>query len=413
MPSVAGAAPPPAVPGNTAVLVLGAGRGERLGHALPKAFVPVAGRSLLEWSIRALAEAGVFGRIVPVLAASDFGRFDALGLLGAIDGLEPPVAGGDERQDSMRLGLASLPDAFCWVAVHDAARCLVSGASLRAVIERASSTGAAILAEPARDTIKRVADEHVVETPLRETLWAAQTPQVIRRDWLEAGLAAASAEGRLGTDDAQLVEWLGHPVAIVESTAPNPKITRPEDLILAERLLAARAAEADGRDSDTKARRGMRIGQGYDVHQLAEGRRLVLGGVEVPHDRGLEGHSDGDALLHAVADAILGALGEGDLGRHFPSSDERWRGIASGEILSAVVERMTAAGFRIGNVDATIVAQAPRLSPFQAAMHENLVRLLGTSADRVNVKLTSTDRLGALGRSEGIAGQAVVLLEAI
>ena len=156
----------------------------------------------------------------------------------------------------------------------------------------------------------------------------------------------------------------------------------------------------------------MRMGQGFDVHQLVTGRRLVLGGVEIPHDKGLEGHSDGDALLHAVADAILGSLGEGDLGRHFPSSDERYRGIASGEILAEVVAKMAGAGFRIGNVDATIIAQAPRLAPFQARMHDNLTALLGTSPERVNVKVTSTDHLGAIGRGEGIAGLAVVLLEA-
>lgn len=155
----------------------------------------------------------------------------------------------------------------------------------------------------------------------------------------------------------------------------------------------------------------MRIGQGFDVHQLVADRRLILGGVEIQNDRGLEGHSDGDALLHAVADAILGAIGEGDLGRHFPSSDERWRGIASSEILREVVSRMQASGHRVGNLDATIVAQAPRLAPHQQAMHANLVRLLDAAPEKVNVKLTSTDRLGAIGRGEGIAALAVVLLE--
>lgn len=155
----------------------------------------------------------------------------------------------------------------------------------------------------------------------------------------------------------------------------------------------------------------MRIGQGYDVHQLVADRRLLLGGIEIPFDRGLEGHSDGDALLHAVADAILGAIGAGDLGRHFPSSEERWRDVASGEILTQVVAMMHEAGFTIGNVDATIAAQAPRLAPHQKAMHENLAILLGVSPTRVNLKLTSTDHLGAIGRGEGIAGMAVVLLE--
>ncbi len=155
----------------------------------------------------------------------------------------------------------------------------------------------------------------------------------------------------------------------------------------------------------------MRIGQGYDVHRLVPDRRLMLGGIEIPHDKGLEGHSDGDALLHAVTDAILGALGAADLGRHFPSSDERWRGIASAEILAQVVLMMREAGYRIGNVDATIVAQAPRLSPFQKAMTENLAGLLDVAPERVNIKVTSADHLGAIGRGEGIAGLAVVLLE--
>jgi 2-C-methyl-D-erythritol 2,4-cyclodiphosphate synthase len=155
----------------------------------------------------------------------------------------------------------------------------------------------------------------------------------------------------------------------------------------------------------------MRIGQGFDVHQLVADRRLVLGGVEIPFERGLEGHSDGDALLHAVSDAILGAIGAGDLGRHFPSSDERWRGAASGDILAQVVAKMSKAGFSIENVDATIVAQAPRLSPYQKAMHENLAGLLQVSPTRVNLKLTSTDQLGFIGRGEGIAGMAVVMLE--
>jgi 2-C-methyl-D-erythritol 2,4-cyclodiphosphate synthase len=155
----------------------------------------------------------------------------------------------------------------------------------------------------------------------------------------------------------------------------------------------------------------MRIGQGYDIHQLVADRRLVLGGIEISFDRGLSGHSDGDALLHAVADAILGAIGAGDLGRHFPSSDERWRGMASGEILRQVVDMMAEAGFSIGNVDATIVAEVPRLAPYQKAMHENLAGLLGVPPTLVNLKLTSTDQLGAIGRGEGIAGMAVVLLE--
>lgn len=217
--------------------MLAAGRGARLGHALPKAFVPLAGATLLERSLRALADSGVFDVLQPVIAAEDRARFAALGLDG-LPGLAPPVVGGAERQDSMRAGLAALPEAVGLVAVHDAARCLVAARDLRAVVDAARAQGAALLGERSRDTIKRVVDGRVVETPDRDECWAAQTPQVIRRDWLEGAMARAVEAGRVGTDDVQLVEWAGHPVAMVESTAPNPKITRPEDLRMAEALLA-------------------------------------------------------------------------------------------------------------------------------------------------------------------------------
>ncbi|MAG30789.1 MAG: 2-C-methyl-D-erythritol 4-phosphate cytidylyltransferase [Deltaproteobacteria bacterium] len=226
-------------PRSVAALVLGAGRGERLGFDLPKAFVPLAGRTLIEHSIRALAEASCLGRIVPVLAPREFARFEAIGLAG-IEALDGPVEGGMERQDSMRAGLASLEDEVEWVAVQDAARCLVAPEDIRSVVAVARDAGAAILAEPVRDTIKLVSDGRVEETPLRAGLWAAQTPQVIRRDWLEEAVEAAERAGRQATDDAQLVEWLGYPVRVVRATAPNPKITRPEDLLLAEALLEQR-----------------------------------------------------------------------------------------------------------------------------------------------------------------------------
>ena len=231
-------------PGSVAALVLGAGRGERLGHALPKAFVPLAGRTLIEHSIRALAESGSIDSIVPVLAPGERTRWKDLGLE-SIQGLTDPVEGGAERQDSMQAGLEALPEEIEFVAVHDAARCLVAGEDIRAVVSAARQTGAAILGERVRDTIKRVVDGLIVETPDRDEFWAAQTPQVIRRDWLSEAIAAAGRTGRLGTDDAQLIEWSGHPVRMVESRFPNPKITRPEDLVLAERMLEKAAANSE------------------------------------------------------------------------------------------------------------------------------------------------------------------------
>lgn len=231
-------------PGSVAALVLAAGRGERLGHALPKAFVPIAGRTLIEYSIRALSASGAIGMIVPVLAASEWTRWKALGLE-SIQGLMEPVEGGAERQDSMQAGLDALPEEIEFVAVHDAARCMVAAEDVCAVVSAAERTGAAILGERVRDTIKRVVDGLIVETPSRDECWAAQTPQVIRRDWLVEAIAAASREGRLGTDDAQLIEWLGHPVRMVEARFPNPKITRPEDLVLAESLLEQAAGTTE------------------------------------------------------------------------------------------------------------------------------------------------------------------------
>jgi 2-C-methyl-D-erythritol 4-phosphate cytidylyltransferase len=223
-----------------AALVLGAGRGERLGHALPKAFVPIDGKSLIERSMTALAESQAIDLILPVLGRADVGRWRDLGLP-SIQGLMEPVIGGAERQDSMRAGLEALPAEYDLIAIHDAARCLVASSDVRAVVAAARECGAAILAERVRDTIKRVVDHCIVETPDRSECWAAQTPQVIRRDWLVEAIAANEGTGRTSTDDAQLVEWSGRAVRVVEAEHPNPKITRTSDLELAKVVLAERA----------------------------------------------------------------------------------------------------------------------------------------------------------------------------
>lgn len=232
------AGPPAAV----AALVLAAGRGARLGEAVSKAFVELSGRTLVERSIRALAASKRIARIVPVVAERDLAVFARVAAeLGDVEGLADVVVGGAERQDSMRAGLASLPEAFELVAVHDAARCLVDPADVERVVDAARATGAAILGVRVSDTLKRVEGDRIVETPDRAAFWAAQTPQVFRRDWLEAATEAAVRAGRLATDDAALVEAAGHVVRIVEARSPNPKITRPEDLVSARALLASRA----------------------------------------------------------------------------------------------------------------------------------------------------------------------------
>jgi 2-C-methyl-D-erythritol 4-phosphate cytidylyltransferase len=236
-----------------AALVLAAGRGERLGGAVPKAFVEVAGQTLLERSIRSLAASKRFDCIVPVIAGRDRADFDALAdRMKDVVGLRAAVSGGAERQDSMRAGLASLPEGIELVAVHDAARCLVDPEDVERVLDVAAETGAAILGERVRDTLKRVVEGRIVETPDRASLWAAQTPQVFRRDWLEAATAAAERAGRRATDDAALVEDRGHAVSMVEAMAPNPKITRPEDLLFAGLLLESRAGRRGGSVSSAK-----------------------------------------------------------------------------------------------------------------------------------------------------------------
>ncbi len=381
-------------------LLLAAGRGERLGVQGPKALVSLAARPLWAHAADALAACESIEWILPVVPADAIGRFtpEVLGERAGEKWL-PPVAGGSERQDSMRAGLGALPAACDAVAVHDAARPLVDPNDVERVVAATESFGAALLAVPSADTIKRVREGRVLETPARAECWAAQTPQVFRRDWLQDALDRADAESFSGTDDAQLVERIGHVVHVVEGSARNLKITHPGDLAMAERWLGG------GSEVQTP-----RIGQAFDAHQLVAGRPLWLGGVEIPYERGLEGHSDGDVLLHAVAGALLGALGEGDLGTHFPSSDPALRGVASATLLAGVTGRVREAGCEIGNVDSTVIAQVPRLGPHRAAMAEHLAKLLDLPPARVNVKVTSTDYLGALGRGEGIAAQASVLL---
>ncbi len=231
---------------GVAALVLGAGRGERLGQALPKAFVSLVGETLIARSLRALARSGLFAWIQPVVPAAEIGRFEALGLAAAVEGLAPPIAGGSTRQDSLRAGLAALPERYEWVAVHDAARCLVDREDLVRVVEAARTADAAILGERSRDTLKRVVEERIVETLDREHCWAAQTPQVARRTWLVEAVERAASAGRQATDEAQLLEWAGRSVVIVEARAANPKITRPDDLRLAEHMISA-TAERSGR----------------------------------------------------------------------------------------------------------------------------------------------------------------------
>jgi 2-C-methyl-D-erythritol 4-phosphate cytidylyltransferase/2-C-methyl-D-erythritol 2,4-cyclodiphosphate synthase len=315
------------------------------------------------------------------------------------------VAGGETRQESVWAGLTAISSEIELVVVHDGVRPLLEPELLRDCLLAAAETGAAMLAVPVKDTIKEVkAGMVVARTVDRRNLWLAQTPQVARRELLLEAFASALRGGFVGTDEASLLERIGCEVRVVMGSERNIKITRPEDLSLAETLVGNRSTIG----SDV-----MRVGHGYDAHQLGSGRRLVLGGVDIPFETGLVGHSDADVLLHALCDAMLGAAGLGDIGRHFPDNDPALKGISSLCLLERVVEKLSAHAFRLVNADVTVVAQRPRLSPYFPVMQENIGRVCRIAVDRINLKATTTERMGFTGREEGIASHAVVLLEKV
>jgi 2-C-methyl-D-erythritol 4-phosphate cytidylyltransferase/2-C-methyl-D-erythritol 2,4-cyclodiphosphate synthase len=310
---------------------------------------------------------------------------------------ETVVVGGADRQESVRRGLDEVSPAADLVLIHDGARPFVSADLLSRSIASARRHGAAVAAVPLSDTVKRAGPETtVVETLDRRHLWAVQTPQTFRRDLLVEAYAAAERDGFRATDDAALVEHLGAPVHLIEGSVDNFKITTPADLARAEeRLRPAGIA---------------RTGFGYDVHRRAEGRRLVLGGVTFPGEPGLVGHSDADVLTHAVADAVLGAAALGDIGVHFPDTDPQYAGADSLHLLAAVTDLAGAAGYRVDNIDAVVVCEAPKVAPHVASMRAHLAAALRVTVEQVSVKGTTTEGMGFTGRGEAIAAYAVAVV---
>ncbi|MBM3280045.1 MAG: 2-C-methyl-D-erythritol 4-phosphate cytidylyltransferase [Candidatus Handelsmanbacteria bacterium] len=387
---------------DTAVaIVLAAGSGRRMGGGLPKQYLPLAGRPLLWHTLAALAQSPQVEALILALRPED--QALAAGLTANFPKVRCLVSGGQERADSVRAALAATIPADELVLIHDAVRPFVSAALIGRVIAAAKERGAAVPALPARETIKVVEEGQIIETPPRARLWAAQTPQGFRRSLLLE--ACARPAGRApATDEAMLVEELGHPVQVVEGEAANLKITTPEDLAWAGWWLEQRAGGA--MDS-----RSVRVGQGYDVHRLEADRALVLGGVDIPFERGLAGHSDADVLLHAVMDALLGAAGLGDIGGLFPNTDPRFLGVSSLVLLAEVGERLRQAQARIINIDATLLAQRPRISPHVPQMIIRMATALQVEPERLSIKATTNEGLGFVGREEGIAAHAVALVE--
>ena len=373
-----------------AVLVA-AGRGTRAGLDANKVFYPVEGRSPLSRSLDAIAQTGLYEGIVLVLAKDDFLAYRALAEReGACPLVKSVVAGGKTRQESVFAGLKVVPESVEWVSIHDAARPFAGEALFRATLDAARETGSGVISTDVTDTVKRVEEGRAVETLDRERLRAVQTPHSFRREEILRAHMAALADGFAGTDDASLYEREFGSATLVtaDGARENVKLTHRGDFL----------------------RGDVRMGTGYDVHRLVEGRPLVLGGVTIPWEKGLLGHSDADVALHALMDAMLGALGEGDIGRHFPDSDEQYRGIASTELLRRVVELARNKGYRVGNCDVTIVAQAPKLAPYIEEMRANVARVLGVDVSRVNIKATTTERLGFEGEGLGISAQAVAVM---
>jgi len=396
-----------------------------MGGVGQKALLTVGGEPVALRSARALLGAASVRGLVVVARGED--------RVALAEALAPVAArvlawadGGVERVDSVRSGVAAAPADAALLLVHDAARCLVRAEQVEAVIEAARQHGAALLATRVRDTIKRAGDGAKVAATLpRAELWAAATPQAARAAPLRAALARAAAEGFVPTDDAALLERYGgvDAVWLVEGDDHNLKLTSPADVIAAEVLLARRdTGRADEpRPPSPSAQRAsatttmndldrLRVGLGYDVHRLAPGRRCVLGGVELDHPRGPEGHSDGDAVLHALIDALTGAAGLDDVGSLFPDDDPRYAGADSARLVEAVMERVRAAGFRVVNVDAVLIGDEPKLRQHRAAMRARIAELLGVDATRVNIKGKTTERLGSLAGGAGIAVHATCLL---
>lgn len=373
------------LPQVTAIIVA-AGASRRMGFDKLSYRLP-DGQTVLEKSCAALAAHPAVAQLVLVAGAN---RETCERIAQRCPKPCVVVAGGETRADSVRHGLEVASGEL--VAIHDAARPFVSQAVITAALQAAAQTGAAAPAVPVKDTIKVAdADGRVQNTPDRATLYAVQTPQCFSRKlYLEALERVTGEKAHLVTDDCSLFELAGFPVTLTQGDYENYKITTKEDL---------------------QKEKTMRIGHGYDVHRLVEGRKLILGGVDIPYEKGLLGHSDADVLLHAVMDAVLGAAALGDIGKHFPDTDPAYKGADSLALTRAVAKLIAEHGYTVGNIDATILCQTPKLAPHIATMRQNIADAFGVSLDAVSVKATTEEHLGFTGEGLGIAAHAVALLE--
>jgi 2-C-methyl-D-erythritol 4-phosphate cytidylyltransferase / 2-C-methyl-D-erythritol 2,4-cyclodiphosphate synthase len=385
-------------------LIVAAGRGSRAGGGVPKQYRLLAGRPVLVRTLEAFLTHSSVDRVCVVIHPDDNEPYDtAVASLAPLlaKRLIPPAEGGETRQDSVRFGLERLgePDGAI-VLVHDAARPFVDAALIDRAIG-AGESGAAVPGVPVTDTIKLIApDGDVAGTPDRSSLRAIQTPQAFRYGPLLAAHRRAAEAGLHGfTDDGALAEWAGLTVQVFDGAPHNIKLTHPADF-----------AEAERRLKDEAMTYVTRLGTGFDVHAFTQGDHVWLGGVRVPHDRGVLAHSDGDVILHALTDAVLGALADGDIGTHFPPSDTQWRGASSDRFLAHAVGLVRQRGGIVDHLDATLLCERPRLGPHREAMRQRIAEIAGLRLDQVSLKATTTEKLGFIGRREGIAAHAAATI---
>jgi 2-C-methyl-D-erythritol 4-phosphate cytidylyltransferase/2-C-methyl-D-erythritol 2,4-cyclodiphosphate synthase len=382
------------MPDTIAAVVVAGGRGLRAGGDVPKQYRELAGEPVIRPALTAFLSHPQIGAVQPVIHPQDEDIFHAA--TAGLQNLLQPVWGGATRQASVRAGLEQLrASAPTLVLIHDAARPFVSRTLIGRAIAAGKDRGAAVPAIAITDTVKKIDDAAIVtETLDRDRLRMVQTPQAFAFDLIMAAHRRAAAAGREDfSDDAALAEWAGHPVSVFQGEAGNVKLTTEDDFMRAE--IARHALLGD-----------VRTGNGFDVHAFADGDHVMLAGVRIPHSRGVAGHSDADVALHALVDAILGALAEGDIGVHFPPSDPQWKGASSDRFLAFACERVRARGGVIAHLDVTVVCEAPRVSPHRDAMRARIAAIAGISAARVAVKATTSEKLGFTGRGEGIFAMA-------
>lgn len=374
-------------------IILAAGCGSRMGMDKTKQSIKLFGKSVLWHTVNAFSLCTEVDAIVVVCredectwAKSELSGFDKLAVI---------TPGGDTRAESARMGFVAIPEATDYVAIHDAARCLITPKDIENVINSAYISGAATAATAVTDTLKATDSGVITSTLSRVGVYSAQTPQVFAREIYRNALDASACDPSV-TDDNMLVERLGVNISVVDTGKRNIKITTREDLDYAEYIISGR-----------EQMREIRIGHGYDVHRFVPERRLVLGGVDIPFELGLLGHSDADVLTHAIMDAILGACGLGDIGRHFPDSSDEFKGISSLELLRRVCSLVNQSGFEIVNIDATVVMQKPKVAPYICDMVSNIAKILDIEQGRINIKATTEEHLGFTGRLEGVSAHAV------